>query len=148
MDIRFLPRNNYHYMDMNISQVLLLIAIGIFAGALSGMVGVGGGLIIVPALIYFLKFDQLPAQGVSLAVLLMPVGILGVMNYYRDGHVNFNYAFIIALGFLLGSYFGSKYALRLPEYKIKFIFGLLLLYVAGQMLWKGGMRWWTEISSS
>jgi uncharacterized membrane protein YfcA len=133
-------------MDLNSGQIILLLLIGLAAGMLSGFVGVGGGIIIVPAMVYFLHMSQLQAQGVSLAVLLMPVGILGVMNYYRDGHINFNYAIIIALGFFVGSYFGSRYALKLPEHKIKFVFGLMLLYVAVRMLWKGGAKWWSEFS--
>jgi uncharacterized protein len=131
-------------MDLNVSQILILLVIGLLAGALSGFVGVGGGIIIVPAMIYFMHMNQMQAQGVSLAVLMMPVGLLGVMNYYKAGHVNFGFAIVIALGFVVGSYFGSKYALKLPEYKIKFLFGVLLLYVAVQMLWKSGMRWYTE----
>jgi uncharacterized membrane protein YfcA len=125
---------------------MLLLAIGILAGALSGFVGIGGGLVIVPALIYFFHIGQLQAQGVSLAVLVMPVGILGVMNYYRGGHINVYYALMIAAGFVIGSYFGSKSALKLPEHKVKFFFGILLLYIAGQMLWKSGAKWWSEIS--
>lgn len=133
-------------MDFNSSQMILLLLIGLAAGLLSGFVGVGGGIIIVPAMVYFLHMSQLQAQGVSLAVLLMPVGILGVMNYYRDGQINFNYAIIIAIGFFVGSYFGSKSALKLPEHKIKFVFGLMLLYIAARMIWKGGAKWWSEFS--
>ena len=127
-------------MDFTISQLIILLLVGLFAGVLSGFVGVGGGIIIVPAMIYFLHLAQKDAQGISLAVLLMPVGILGVMNYYKAGHINFNYSFVIAAGFVLGSYFGSKYALKLPEHKVKFIFGILLLVVAAQMLWKSGTK--------
>jgi uncharacterized protein len=133
-------------MDLNSGQIILLLLIGLAAGMLSGFVGVGGGIIIVPAMIYFLHMSQLQAQGVSLAVLLMPVGVLGVMNYYRDGHVNINYALIIAVGFFVGSYFGSKSALKLPEHKIKFVFGLMLFYIAARMIWKGGAKWLSEIT--
>ncbi len=131
-------------MDFTIAQFTVLIVVGIFAGLLSGFVGVGGGIIIVPAMIFFLHMTQKDAQGISLAVLLMPVGILGVMNYYKAGHINFNYSLIIAIGFIVGSYFGSKYALRLPEHKVKFIFGLLLLVIAGQLLWKSGTKIFTQ----
>lgn len=127
-------------MELTIAQLLLLLLIGLLAGALSGFVGVGGGVIIVPAMVYLLGMTQMQGQGVSLAVLMLPVGVLGVMNYYKAGHVNFNFAFVIAAGFVVGSYFGSKYALRLPEHKVKFIFGLFLLYIAGQMLWKSGSK--------
>ncbi len=127
-------------MELTIAQLLLLLLIGLLAGALSGFVGVGGGVIIVPAMVYLLGMTQMQGQGISLAVLMLPVGVLGVMNYYKAGHVNFNYAFVIAAGFVVGSYFGSKYALKLPEHKVKFIFGLFLLYIAGQMLWKSGSK--------
>lgn len=127
-------------MELSIAQLLLLLLVGLLAGALSGFVGVGGGIIIVPAMVYLLGMTQMQGQGISLAVLMLPVGVLGVMNYYKAGHIQFNYAFIIAAGFVVGSYFGSKYALKLPEHKVKFIFGLLLLYIAGQMLWKSGAK--------
>lgn len=127
-------------MELTIAQLLLLLLIGLLAGALSGFVGVGGGVIIVPAMVYLLGMTQMQGQGISLAVLMLPVGVLGVMNYYKAGHVNFNFAFVIAAGFVVGSYFGSKYALKLPEHKVKFIFGLFLLYIAGQMLWKSGSK--------
>ncbi len=131
-------------MDFTISQMIILLLVGLMAGLLSGFVGIGGGIIIVPAMIYFLHLNQMQAQGISLAVLMLPVGILGVLNYYKAGHINFNYSFVIAAGFVVGSYFGSKYALKLPEYKIKFIFGLLLLFIAGQMLWKSGVKMFSQ----
>ena len=132
-------------MDFSTSQLLILVLVGLFAGALSGFVGVGGGIIIVPAMIYFMNMNQMQAQGVSLALLMLPVGILGVMNYYKAGHIQFNYVFIMAVGFVLGNYFGSKYAMRVPEHKIKFVFALLMLYVAVQMLWKSGAKWASEL---
>jgi uncharacterized membrane protein YfcA len=131
-------------MDFSVTQLLILVLVGLFAGALSGFVGVGGGIIIVPAMIYFMNMNQMQAQGVSLALLMLPVGILGVMNYYKAGHIQFNYVLIIALGFVLGNYFGSKYAMRVPEHKIKFLFALLMLYVGFQMLWKSGAKWASE----
>jgi hypothetical protein len=118
--------------------------VGLLAGALSGFVGVGGGIIIVPAMIYFMNMNQMQAQGVSLALLMLPVGILGVMNYYKAGHIQFNYVLILAVGFVVGNYVGSKYAMRLPEHKIKFMFALLMLYVGGHMLWKSGAKWLAE----
>jgi uncharacterized membrane protein YfcA len=132
-------------MDFSTTQLLILVLVGLFAGALSGFVGVGGGIIIVPAMIYFMNMNQMQAQGVSLALLMLPVGILGVMNYYKAGHIQFNYVLIIAVGFVLGNYFGSKYAMRVPEHKIKFMFALLMLYVAVQMLWKSGAKWASEL---
>lgn len=132
-------------MDLSITQLMILVLVGILAGALSGFVGVGGGIIIVPAMIYFMNMNQMQAQGVSLALLMLPVGVLGVMNYYKAGHIQFNYVLILAVGFVLGNYFGSKYAMRVPEHKIKFLFSLLMLYVAVQMLWKSGAKWVSEL---
>ena len=122
-------------------QILLLILLGLAAGTLSGFVGVGGGIIIVPALVYILGMNQIQAQGISLAVLLMPVGFLGVWNYYQSGNIQFSVALLIALGFVFGSYFGSKLALQLPIYKIKFFFALVILIVAIDMLIRSGNQW-------
>ena len=132
-------------MDFSTTQIVILLMVGLMAGALSGFVGVGGGIIIVPAMIYFMNMNQMQAQGVSLALLMLPVGILGVMNYYKAGHIQFSYVIIIAIGFVLGNYFGSKYAMKVPEHKIKFLFALLMLYVAVQMLWKSGAKWASEL---
>jgi uncharacterized membrane protein YfcA len=131
-------------MDFSTTQIVILLLVGLFAGALSGFVGVGGGIIIVPAMIYFMNMNQLQAQGISLALLMLPVGVLGVMNYYKAGHIQFSYVLLMAVGFIVGNYFGSKYAMRVPEHKIKFFFSLLMLYVAIHMLWKSGSKWVSE----
>jgi uncharacterized protein len=121
---------------MSVVTIIILIIIGIAAGMLSGLVGVGGGLIIVPALVYFLAFSQKQAQGTSLAILLLPVGILAVMNYYKDPAINLDIKVIalIIVGFLAGSYFGSKLALVLPDATVKKIFAIFMLLVAIKML--------------
>lgn len=128
-------------MEMTIYQLVVLLFIGFFAGMLSGFVGVGGGLIIVPALVYFLGFGQFEAQGTSLAVLLLPVGILAVMQYYKAGHINMNFALVIALAFIVGSLVGSKGALALPPHKVKFVFGLFMIYAAIRITWSSGVEW-------
>jgi uncharacterized membrane protein YfcA len=128
-------------MEMSLSTIAILAFIGLMAGLLSGFVGIGGGMVIVPGLIYLLGKGQLEAQGTSLAVIMMPVGILGVMNYYKAGHININFALVIAAMFVIGSYFGSKYALKLPEHKIKVVFGIFLLYIAIRMLVSGSKQW-------
>ena len=125
-------------MELTLNTILLLIVIGILAGILSGFVGVGGGLIIVPALVYLMGFTQLQSQGTSLAVLLLPVGILAVWNYHKAGNVNINYALIIGAAFIVGGYFGSKLAHRIPEDMVKFIFGLLMLYAAIRITYSSG----------
>ena len=119
---------------MDTQTLIILILIGIAAGMLGGMVGVGGGIIIVPALVFFLGFSQKLAQGTSLGILLLPVGILGVMQYYKEGYVDIRVMLIISFGFLLGSLFGSKIALSLPQGAVKKIFAILMLVVAVKML--------------
>ena len=119
---------------MTTQTILILVLTGIAAGILGGLVGVGGGIIIVPSLIYFLSFSQKSAQGTSLGLLLLPVGILGVLQYYKEGHVDFKIVAIISIGFLAGSYFGSKIALSLPQETVKKIFAILLLVIGFKML--------------
>ena len=116
---------------MDIGTLLILLGIGLFAGALSGLVGVGGGIVMVPALVMLLGFSQNQAQGTSLASLLIPIGLLfSVINYHKSGNVNLGYAVIIALAFMVGSYFGSSLALKLDQVWLKRIFGLLLVAVS------------------
>ena len=117
--------------------IIYLILIGIAAGFLGGMVGIGGGLIIVPALVLLLGISQHNAQGISLTMMLFPVGILGVMNYYKKGYIDFRYSALIAVGFLLGSYIGSKFSLSLPEEMVKKIFAIIMIVLAIRMLLTG-----------
>ena len=119
---------------MDTQTFLILICVGIAAGILSGMVGVGGGIIIVPALIYFLGFSQMNAQGTSLALIMLPVGFLGVIQYYKMGHINYNIVMILAVGFIAGSFFGSKFALSLPQDTMKKTFAILMIIIAVKML--------------
>ena len=119
---------------MSLYTILILILVGIVAGILGGLVGIGGGIIVVPSLIYFLNFSQKSAQGTSLGLLLLPVGILGVLEYYKQGHVDFKIVVILAVGFLAGSYFGSKIALSLPQETVKKIFAILMIILAIKML--------------
>ena len=114
--------------------IISLIIIGLLAGILSGLVGVGGGIIMVPLLVLFLGFNQFQAQGTSLAVLLVPTTAVAVFNYYKAGYVNWKYAFIIALFFLVGSFFGSRLALGLDQRMLKKIFSILLIIIAGKIL--------------
>jgi len=119
---------------MDIQMWIVLILIGVASGMLSGFVGVGGGLIIVPALVLFLEFSQKMAQGTSLAILLLPVGILAVMEYYKHGYIDIKIALIISAGFVVGGFFGSRIALVLPQDTIKKIFAIFMLIVAIKML--------------
>ena len=119
---------------MTTATIIILIIIGLAAGVLSGLVGVGGGLIIVPALVYFVAFSQKAAQGTSLGILLLPVGILAVMQYYQKGFIDVKVVLIVSLGFLIGGWFGSKMAVSLPVATIKKIFAIFMLLTALKML--------------
>ena len=119
---------------MAIQTILILIVVGICAGMLSGLVGIGGGIIIVPALVYFLAFSQKMAQGTSLGILLLPIGLLAVSQYYKQGYIDLRVVLIISLAFFFGSYFGSKIALTLPQETVKKIFAVFMLLLALKML--------------
>ena len=115
---------------MDISTLLILLSIGIFAGVASGFVGIGGGLVIVPALIYFLGLDQHTAQGTSLALMLPPIGILAAINYHNAQSIEWWYSGVIAITFILGAWLGSKWALRISPTVVRLIFSALLFYAA------------------
>ena len=117
--------------------LIYLILIGLAAGFLGGMVGIGGGVIIVPALVLLFGLSQHNAQGISLAMMLFPVGLFGVLNYYKKGYVDFKYAGLIAVGFLIGSYLGSKFSLTLPQELVKKIFAVVMILLALKMLFSG-----------
>jgi uncharacterized membrane protein YfcA len=119
---------------MNIQIIISLILIGILAGILSGLVGVGGGIVMVPLLVFLLGFSQHQAQGTSLAVLMVPVTAVAVYTYYKEGHVDWRYAAIIAVFFVVGGFFGSKIAIGIDQKMLKKIFGVILLLIAGKML--------------
>ena len=119
---------------MSGTTIILLILIGLAAGFLSGLVGIGGGVIIVPALVILLGFSQKLAQGTSLGILLLPVGIFAVMNYYKQGYLNVNYVAIVAATFVLGGFLGSKLALSLSDEKMKKIFAVVMMLIAIKML--------------
>ena len=123
-----------HSHNMTMQTVLLLILVGLAAGVLSGMVGVGGGIIVVPALIYILGFSQHEAQGTSLGLLLLPVGIFAVLNYYKKGYIDVKVVAIMCVAFVIGGWFGSKVSLSLPQETVKKIFAVLMLVIAGKML--------------
>ena len=121
-------------MDMSLTTVLLLVLIGIAAGILSGFVGVGGGIIIVPALVWLLGYTQHQAIGTSLAVLLLPVGIFAVYNYHRSGNLNWQAALIIGAAFVIGAYFGSKLSLSLDAATVRKVFGGVMVIAAIKLI--------------
>jgi|SRR6476619_6372418 len=114
--------------------IFLLVLIGLASGMLSGLVGVGGGIIIVPALVFFLGFTQHQAQGTSLGLLLLPVGILAVLNYYKQGYIDIKVVLIMSIAFVLGGWLGSKISIVISDLWIKRIFAILLFYTAFKML--------------
>jgi len=136
-------KNKLH--TMNTETILLLLVIGLAAGILSGMVGVGGGLIIVPALVFFLGFTQHQAQGTSLGLLLLPVGILAVINYYNKGNIDIKVVAVMSIAFVLGGWIGSKIALSLSQESLKKIFAIFLFYVAFRFLhWDQAIVKWIK----
>mgnify|MGYP001163418970 CR=1 FL=1 len=119
---------------MSVTEILVLVATGLLAGLASGSLGIGGGIIVVPALVFLLGMSQHEAQGTSLAFLLPPIGILAVANYYKEGYVNYKYALILAAAFIIGGYLGSLISMQLPAKVLKQIFAVFMIVVAIKML--------------
>lgn len=117
-------------------QLPVFLIIGLCAGVLAGLFGVGGGLIVVPALIFLAGYSQVAATGTSLVALLMPIGLAGVWTFYQAGKINIaniKVGLLISLGMFVGSYFGAKIALVLPDYILKRAFCVFLVVVAVRM---------------
>ena len=124
---------------MDFQVILMIIIIGLAAGMLSGLVGIGGGVILVPAMIFFMGYDQFQAQGTSLGVLAFPVVALAFYKYYMDGKTNgspisFTIIAILAAGFVLGGFLGSSLALRMDKITVKKIFAFVLFFTAFKMM--------------
>ncbi len=124
---------------MTTQVILLIIIIGLFAGILSGLVGVGGGIILVPALVFFLSYSQHQAQGTSLGVLTFPVVIVAFLKYYYDTKkmgepIDFKIIGLLAIGFIVGGFLGSTLALKIDKEALRKIFAVILFYTAFQML--------------
>ncbi len=116
------------------AMVFAYLLLGLLVGALSGVVGIGGGILIIPALTWFFHMTQHKAQGTSLGALLAPIGALAFWQYYKAGNVNLTAAIAIAVGFLFGGYFGGIWAQHIPELALKRVFGVLLLAVGAQLV--------------
>jgi uncharacterized membrane protein YfcA len=117
----------FYICTMSISTFIILIIIGLLAGILSGLVGIGGGIIMIPLLIILLGLTQHQAQGTALFAMLPPIGILAAINYYKAGFVKWEYAAVIAFTFVIGGYFGSKLSLSLPPQTVRRVFGVIML---------------------
>lgn len=115
---------------MSTGYIIGLLVIGLAAGFISSMAGIGGGVVIVPALVFLFGFNQKMAQGTSLAMLALPVALVGAFNYYKQGQVNWKVALIMAITFVIGGYLGSKVALGLSPVVLKKIFALLIMAIA------------------
>lgn len=136
-------------MELTAQTIIIILLIGLAAGVLSGLVGVGGGILIVPALVFFMHYTQHQAQGTSLGVLAFPVVLLGFLKYYWDGKngggapIDMRIVGLIAIGFFVGGYFGSSLALKINQAMLRKIFALILLYTAFKMLdadkWLAGL---------
>ena len=134
---------------MEITTFITLLFIGLFAGIASGYVGIGGGIIIIPSLIYFLGLDQHQAQGASLALMLPPIGVLAFYKYYQSGSFNLEiegqiienklliYALIMAVFFVIGGWLGAKWSLKTPVHVVKLVFGSFMLYASIKMILSG-----------
>ena len=119
---------------MSLSTFIVLVFIGLLAGVLSGFVGVGGGILMIPLLMLFLGFSQFEAQGTALVAMLPPIGILAAMNYFRSGYVKWEYAIVIALTFVIGGYFGSKMSLSLNPTTVRKLFGVVMFFAAIKLM--------------
>lgn len=115
-------------------ETLLYLLLGLAAGGISGLIGIGGGVIIVPALVFIFKMSQHQAQGTTLALMVPPIGLLAAWMYYKHGYVNLKAAAFVALGFFIGGFFGARIATFLPNLILRRIFGIALLLIALRMI--------------
>lgn len=118
---------------MSFFEWSMLILLGVTAGILSGVLGIGGGVIIIPALVFVLGLNQQTAQGTSLAMMVPPIGIMAAMNYYKAGYVNLRYAIILAIFFTIGAYLSSKIVVKFDPKILRKFFAIFLVFVAGKM---------------
>jgi uncharacterized protein len=115
-------------------QALQFILLGLTVGVLAGILGIGGAVFIVPALVYIFGWEQHLAQGTTLAMLVPPIGILAAWTYYKAGHVDFRVAALLCVGFFVGGYFGGLFANQLPAESLRRIFGVALLAISLKMI--------------
>ncbi|RPI06037.1 MAG: sulfite exporter TauE/SafE family protein [Ignavibacteriae bacterium] len=115
-------------------NIILYVVLGLVAGILSGLIGIGGGVIIVPALIFIFGLSQHQAQGTTLALLVPPIGILAAWHYYSQGYVNMRIAAFIGIGFILGGLLGAKYATGMSNVFLEKIFGTAMILIGLKML--------------
>ena len=119
---------------MTIIQFLVLVVVGILSGMLAGFFGVGGAIIVIPALVFILGLSQHDAQGTSLAFMIPPIGILAAWNYWKAGHVNWKMALILSLTFIVGAYLGSQLSINISDKTLRRMFGVLMMIIAIKMI--------------
>src|SRR2546421_226359 len=115
-------------------QTIEFIGLGLIVGVLAGMLGIGGAIFVIPALVYIFGWEQHTAQGTTLAMLVPPIGILAAWTYYKAGHVNLQVAGLLCIGFVAGGYLGGKFANQLPAETLQKIFGIALLVISVKMI--------------
>lgn len=119
---------------MDIQHLIIVALIGIAAGILSGLLGLGGAIIIIPALVFFMGFSQQTAQGTALLMMVLPVGALAAYEYYKEGYVEIKPALLMAIFFFIGGYLGAKFATQIPQDTLKKLFAVMLIILAIKML--------------
>jgi len=115
-------------------NMFLFVLLGLVGGILSGLIGIGGGILIIPALVFLFGFSQHQAQGTTLAMMVPPIGLLAAWTYYRAGHVDIKVAALMCAGFFIGGLFGAKLANAIPNRALEKVFGVALLLVSLRML--------------
>lgn len=127
---------------MSLGTIVILLLVGLAIGVISGMVGIGGGVLVIPVLMFLFGFTQAQANGTSLAMLLPPIGIFAVMAYWRSGNVRLDFALVLAVGFAIGAYAGARVVNGgwINPTGLRVIFAMLLLYIAGRILFRPGGR--------
>ena len=118
-------------------NIILCLLLGLAAGILGGLLGIGGGIIIIPALIFLFGFSQHMAQGTTLALMVPPIGLLAAWQYYKQGFVDLKIAGLICIGFFIGGLFGAKFANQIPDQILRKIFGAFLLLISLRMIFPG-----------
>jgi len=121
-------------MAFELNQLIGLASIGLAGGLLGGLLGIGGAIVVIPALVILMGYSQQMAQGTTLMMMVPPVGALAAWQYYKQGYVDIKSALFIAAFFLIGGFFGARLALHLPQQVLKRIFAILLLVLSAKML--------------
>ncbi|MCK3684651.1 sulfite exporter TauE/SafE family protein [Maribellus sp. YY47] len=119
---------------MTVGQLIILVLIGLISGILSGVFGIGGAIIVIPALVFIIGLSQHEAQGTSLAFMLPPVGILAAWNYWKEGYVNWKIALILSITFVVGAYLGSHFTLNISDRTLRKLFGMLMIVMAIKLI--------------